>query len=164
MMTHQADQHPHVSQNLKCPSIEIKSTEAMSPSDVCLVTNQQPTTTHTTQSPATGRTCCNTALCKHCCKPTQFFLHNVISGMPEHLSTRSHNHISRREYKNEVKRYNKHNPAPKSYRCIRTSNVHLQKGIAAKKQTTIQTHKKKASDMQFQSSRQKNNEHCTKST
>jgi len=57
--------------------------------------------------------------------------------------------------KNEVKRYNKHNPAPKSYRCIRTSNVHLQKGIAAKKQTTIQTHKKKASDMQFQSSRQK---------
>ena len=104
MMTHQADQHPHVSQNLKCPSIEIKSTEAMSPSDVCLVTNRQPTTTHTTQSPATGRTCCNTALCKHCCKPTQFFLHNVISGMPEHLSTRSHNHFSRREYKKRGKK------------------------------------------------------------
>lgn len=113
-------------------------------------------TTLTIQSPATSRTCCNTTLCKHCCKLTRFFLHTLISGMPEYLSTRSHNRYFQMRVQKEVKRYNKHNPAPapKSYRCIRTSNVHLQKGIAAKNQT-IQTHKKNANDMQFQSSRQK---------
>jgi len=109
----------------------------------------QPTMTHTTWSPDTSRkNVCNTQLFPY--KP-----YTIPSQNLECQSTFQHNHTTispSAEYK-EVKRYNNHNPAPKSYHCIHTSNVHLQKGIATKKQR--RTHEKKANDMQFQSSWQK---------